>query len=192
VGTSQAAKAVSHDRILDVAAARVRRDGIDKLTVARLMEEAGLTTVAFYRHFDSREQLVAQATQRALTQGSAWTVESGELGGQRGYAKLVNGYLSAQHRDHPEYGCGVAGMAADIARTDGSARKAYTEQVEQRLSVLAGLVDEPNPQVAEREAALLLSALVGAISLARAVDDPDLSTKLLTNATTALKERIAT
>ena len=69
VGTSQAAKAASHDRILDIAAALIRRDGIDRLAVAELMKEAGLTHGGFYRHFGSRDQLVAEAAQRALTPG---------------------------------------------------------------------------------------------------------------------------
>lgn len=191
MGTSQAAKAASHDRILDVAAATIRRDGIDKLTVARLMKEAGLTNGGFYRHFDSREQLVAEATQRAMRQGSAWTVESGQLGGRRGYARLVNGYLSVEHRDHPESGCGVAGMAADAARTDGPARDAYTRQVESCLTVLADLVEASDLKVARREAALLLSALVGAISIARAVDDEALSDQILRDAGMSLKERLS-
>ena len=190
MGTSQAAKAASHDRILDVAAARIRRDGIERLTVAELMEEARLTNGGFYRHFDSREQLIAEATQRAMNQGSAWTVESGQVGGRRGYARLVNGYLSAEHRDHPESGCGVAGMAADAARTEGPARDAYTHQVEHCLSVLADLIGDSDPKVAERESVLLLSALVGAISIARAVDDQRLSNQILSETAAALKERL--
>ena len=122
VGTSQAAKAASHDRILDIAAARIRRDGVDSLSVDDLMKEAGLTHGGFYRHFGSREQLVAEAAQRALTQGSAWTIAVARRGGRRGYASLVDGYLSARHRDHPESGCGVAGVAADVARAGGAAR----------------------------------------------------------------------
>jgi len=59
VGTSRAAKAATHDRILDIAAARIRRDGINGLAIAELMKEAGLTHGGFYRHFDSREQLIA-------------------------------------------------------------------------------------------------------------------------------------
>jgi TetR/AcrR family transcriptional regulator, transcriptional repressor for nem operon len=80
------------------------------------MKEPGLTHGGFYGHFDSREQLVAEAVQRALSQGSEWTIASGKLGGQRGYAKLVDAYLSTWHRDHPESGCGVAADAArDVA-----------------------------------------------------------------------------
>ncbi len=191
MGTSQAAKAASHDRILDIAAARIRRDGTGSLAVADLMKEAGLTHGGFYRHFDSREHLLAEAAQRALTQGSAWTIASAKLGGQRGYTALVDGYLSTWHRDHPESGCGVAGVTADAARAGGPARASYTRQVKECLAVLADLTGNPDRQAAEREAVLTLSALVGAISMARAVDDPDLSRQILTNATAALKQRIA-
>ena len=190
MGTSQAAKAASHDRILDIAAARIRRDGIGSLAVAELMKEAGLTHGGFYRHFDSREQLVAEAAQRALSQGSEWTIASGKLGGQRGYTALVDGYLSTWHRDHPESGCGVAGVAADAARDGGPARGSYTRQVQECLAVIAGLTGNPDRQAAERDAVLTLSALVGAISMARAVDDPDLSEQILTHAAAALKQCI--
>jgi TetR/AcrR family transcriptional repressor of nem operon len=190
VGTSQAAKAASHDRILDIAAARIRRDGIGGLAVAELMKEAGLTHGGFYRHFDSREHLVAEAAQRALSQGSAWTMAAAQLGGQRGYATLVDGYLSTRHRDHPESGCGVAGVTADVARAGGSARASYTRQVKECLAVLADLIDNPDRQAGEREAVLTLSVLIGAISMARAVDDPDLSRQIMTNAASALKQCI--
>jgi TetR/AcrR family transcriptional regulator, transcriptional repressor for nem operon len=190
VGTSQAAKAQTHDRILDIAAARIRRDGIDRLAVAEIMKEAGLTHGGFYRHFTSREQLVAEAAQRALTRGSEWTTRSGELGGRQGYDQLVDGYLSTWHRDHPEAGCGVAGIAADVARDDGAARDSYTRQVRECLAVLAGLIDSSDPRTGEREARLTISALVGAISIARAIDDPDLSEQLLADVAAAVKERV--
>lgn len=190
MGTSRAAKAASHDRILDIAAARIRRDGIDRLAVAEIMKEAGLTHGGFYRHFDSREQLVAEAAQRALSLGSAWTMAAGKLGGERGYTALVDGYLSTWHRDHPESGCGVAGVAADAARDGGPARGSYTRQVKECLAVLADLIGNPDGQAGEREAVLTLSVLVGAISMARAVDDPELSEQIMANAAAALKQCI--
>jgi TetR/AcrR family transcriptional repressor of nem operon len=190
LGTSQAAKATSRDRILDIAAARIRRDGVDRLGVAEIMKEAGLTHGGFYRHFDSREHLVAEAAQRALSQGSTWTIAAANVGGQRGFTALVDGYLSTLHRDHPESGCGVAGVATDVARTGGSARSSYTRQVKKCLAILAGLIENPDPQTEEREAVLTLSVLVGAISIARAVDDPELSARILTNAAVALKHCI--
>ena len=190
MGTSRAAKAASHDRILDIAASRIRGDGVESLAVADLMKEAGLTHGGFYRHFGSREQLVAEAAQRALTQGSEWTIASGEIGGRAGYTHHIDGDLSTWHRDHPESGCGVAGIAADVARTDGPARASYTRQVQQCLDVIAALTGDPDPEAAHRDAVLTLSALVGAISIARAVDDPELSRQILDDATAALKARI--
>ncbi len=189
MGTSQAVKAATHDRILEIAAARIRRDGINGLSVAELMKEAGLTHGGFYRHFDSREQLIAEAAQRALTQGSARTIAAGQLGGQPGYAALIDGYLSTWHRDHPEAGCGVAGVAADAARAGGPVQASYTRQVTECLAVIADLTGNPDHQAAEREAVLTLSVLVGAISIARAVD-PALSEQMMTQAAAALKQRI--
>ena len=190
VGTSQVAKAASHDRILDIAAARIRRDGIDALAVADLMKEAGLTHGGFYRHFDSRDHLVAEAAQRALRQGSEPTMAAGQLGGRNALAALIDGYLSTRHRDHPESGCGVAGLVADVARADGSLRASFTRQVQVCFDVLRDLIDNPDQQAGQREAILALSALVGAISMSRAVDDPALSLRILNNAAAALKERL--
>jgi len=190
VGTSRAAKAATHDRILDIAAARIRRDGINGLAIAELMKEAGLTHGGFYRHFDSREQLIAEAAQRALTQGSAWTIEAGQLGGQLGFAALIGGYLSTWHRDHPEAGCGVAAVAADAARAGGPAQASYSRQVKECLAAIADLIDNPDHQARQREAVLTFSVLVGAISIARAVDDPGLSEQIMTQAAAALNQRI--
>jgi len=102
---------------------------------------------------------------------------------------LRNASLSLQHRDHPEDGCGPAGVAADVARAGGAARASCTRQVEICLDVLADLLDNPGGQVGEREAVLTLSVLVGAISMARAVDDPDLSQQIRTRTAAAWKAR---
>ena len=190
MGTSQAAKAASHDRILDIAAAHIRREGIDSLSVAELMQEAGLTHGGFYRHFASRDALVAEAAQRALSQGSSRALAAAELGERRGYTAVVDGYLSPQHRDHPETGCAVAAIAEDIARAGGAPRADYTRQVREYLTVLQELIDKAGSATARRGAVLTLSVLVGAISLSRAVDDPALSEQILTDAATALKEMV--
>jgi TetR/AcrR family transcriptional repressor of nem operon len=191
VGTSQAAKAATHDRILDIAAAQIRREGVDSLSVAELMKQAGLTHGGFYRHFDSREALVAEATQRALSQGSARAIAAADLGGKRGYVAIVNGYLSAQHRDHPETGCAVATSAGDVARTGGAACTAYARQVQEYLTVLEALIDKSGSAAARRKAVLTLSVLVGAVSMARAVDDPALSDQILADAAAALRALVA-
>jgi TetR/AcrR family transcriptional repressor of nem operon len=154
------------------------------------MKGAGLTHGGFYRHFESREQLVREATRRALSQGSAGSTAAARLGGQRGYTALVDGYLSVRHRDHPESGCAVPCITEEVGRVGGSARTEYTQHVQEYIVVLADLIDNADPEVREREAVLLLSALVGAISMARAVDDSDLSKQILSDAAAALKGRV--
>ena len=176
--------------LLDAALAVMERNGYVDAAVADILREADMSTRSFYRHFESRQQLVAEAVQRALTQGSAWTIAVGQTGGEQGYTALVDGYLSPWHRDHPESGCGVAGVAADAARAAGPERGSYTRQVKECLAVLTGLTGHADRQAAEREAVLTLSALVGAICVARAVDDPDLSGQILASTAAALKQRV--
>src|SRR2546423_1602398 len=74
---SQAEKEVTHRRIVNAAAAQVRRDGVDAVRVSELMREAGLTHGGFYRHFGSREELIDEAIDAALTDGSRQT-DTGE------------------------------------------------------------------------------------------------------------------
>jgi len=187
MGSSKADKAASHDRIVDVAAARMRRNGINGVGVAELMQEAGLTHGGFYRHFESRDALVGAAVERALAQGSARAVATSGQGGRRALEAIIDDYLSPAHRAHPEAGCAVAGLAGDVSRADDRTRSAYGRQVEQYLELLAGL--EPGTDAAgdRRRACLVLSALVGALVMARAVDERGLSDEILSETATALK-----
>ncbi|WEZ86230.1 TetR/AcrR family transcriptional regulator (plasmid) [Rhizobium sp. 32-5/1] len=188
MGSSKADKAASHDRIVDIAAARMRRSGINGVGVAELMREAGLTHGGFYRHFESRDELVSAAVERALAQGSARTVAASGKGGRRALETIVDDYLSPAHRAHPEAGCAVAGLAEDISRADDRTRSAYGRQVEQYLELLAGLTPGTDAAGDRRRACLVLSALVGALAMARAIGEGGLSDEILSDTATALKE----
>ena len=107
MGSSQADKAASHERIVTAAAARIRRDGIDSLGVAELMREAGLTHGGFYRHFGSRDDLVEEAVEAALAHGSKRAEAAARQGGSEALATTIDAYLSPLHRDKPETGCAV-------------------------------------------------------------------------------------
>jgi TetR/AcrR family transcriptional regulator, transcriptional repressor for nem operon len=183
VGSSQAAKAASHTRIVNVASRRIRRDGIDSVGVVELMNEAGLTHGGFYRHFASRDQLVAEAIDVALAHGSQRTYAAAAVGGADA---IIDSYLSRSHREKPETGCAVAAVATDIARSNGRARDAYSRQVRRYAELLTGLL----PGRDADEAHLLLAALVGALVLARAVDDRGLSDAMLENTRRALHRRV--
>ena len=186
MGSSQADKAASHERIVKTASRRMRRDGIDSISVAELMNEAGLTHGGFYRHFDSRDELVAEAIDTALAQGSERIQAAAKLGGPEALAAIIDGYLSRLHRDKPETGCAVAALPTDIARTNARVRTAYARQVRSYIELLAELT----PGRDSDEAHLILAALVGALVLARAVDDRGMSDEILDSAARALHHRV--
>jgi TetR/AcrR family transcriptional repressor of nem operon len=186
VGSSQADKAASHERIVKIAAARIRRNGLDDLAVANLMSEAGLTHGGFYRHFKSRDDLLTEAVALALAQGSARTRAAASKGGLPAFRLIIDGYLSTSHRDNPESGCAVAALAEDVTRASDRTREAYARQVLEYLDLLASLTPGDDPGDTH-QAILTLSALVGALSIARAVSDPDLSQRILKETAESLK-----
>jgi TetR/AcrR family transcriptional repressor of nem operon len=150
------------------------------------MNEAGLTHGGFYRHFDSRDDLLAEAIDIALAQGSERIQAAAKLGGPAALAAIIDGYLSPLHRDKPETGCAVAALPADVARTDPRARAAYSRQVHRYIDLLAELT----PGRDADEAHLILAALVGALVLARALDDRGLSDEILDNVARALHRHV--
>jgi TetR/AcrR family transcriptional regulator, transcriptional repressor for nem operon len=190
MGSSQADKAASHERIVTAAAARVRRDGVAGISVAELMSEAGLTHGGFYRHFASRDELIAEAVEAALAHGSRRTDAAAELGGIPALTAIIDGYLSQLHRDKPESGCAVAALPSDVARGDQRTRDAYTAQVQRYLDLLDALLPEDDRGVRRDDALLTLAALVGAVSLARAVADGELSDEILAGTAHALRRQL--
>jgi TetR/AcrR family transcriptional repressor of nem operon len=164
----------------------MRRDGLDSVSVVELMNEAGLTHGGFYRHFNSRDDLVAEAIDTALAHGSERVEAAAKLGGSAALAAIIDGYLSPLHRDKPETGCAVAALPSDITRSNSRARSAYSRQVRSYIELLAELTPVHDPD----EAHLILAALVGALVLARAVDDRDLSDEMLESAARALHRHV--
>jgi TetR/AcrR family transcriptional repressor of nem operon len=150
------------------------------------MNEAGLTHGGFYRHFDSRDDLVAEAIDTALALGSERIRAAAKLGGPESLAAIIDGYLSRFHRDKPETGCAVAALPTDIARTEPRARAAYSHQVRTYIDLLTKLT----PAGDADEAHLILAALVGALVLARAVDDRALSDEILDRSARALRRHV--
>ncbi len=175
MGSSQAEKAANHERIVNAASRRIRGDGLDSVSVAGLMKQAGLTHGGFYRHFDSRDELVAEAIDAALAHGSRRVQAAAKLDRPAALDAIIDGYLSRLHRDKPQTGCAVAALPTDIARCGRRAREAYSRQVRAYLEILTELVPAPEGD----EAHLILASLVGALLLARAVEDRGLSDEIL-------------
>ncbi|MET0430148.1 MAG: TetR/AcrR family transcriptional regulator [Microvirga sp.] len=171
--------AENHQRILDVASAMFREKGFDGVGVADLMKGAGLTHGGFYGHFASKEDLAARACARALEGSDArWTTLIDEAP-DHPLAAIVSSYLSSRHRDHPGRGCAMAALGSDTGRQDGAVRKAFTRGVRPLLAILERIVPGRDPAARRERALATMAGLVGALVLARAVDDPELSEEFL-------------
>ncbi|MGK4578736.1 TetR/AcrR family transcriptional regulator [Kitasatospora sp. HPMI-4] len=166
-------------QVIDHTARLIREKGADQVSVPEAMATAGLTHGGFYRHFASKDDLLAQALTAAFTERrEAMEQLADQPSGERSpRQEFLDRYLSAPHRDHPGQGCAAAALAADAARAEPGSplRAAFTDGLRELVDGYARL-----PEPAEREAALAdLSTMVGALLLARASQDEDLSADLL-------------
>jgi TetR/AcrR family transcriptional regulator, transcriptional repressor for nem operon len=166
-------KSRTHARILKVAAKRFRELGLDGIGVADVMKQAGVTVGAFYKHFKSRDELVVEALGTAFKDIDAWEKHAKTL------PLLLENYLTEYHRDNPGIGCAMGALLGDMSRASKSAKTVYTARIKHSLAVTAGLL--PSEEYADKRgrALLILSSLLGAINLSRAVSDPTLSREIL-------------
>ncbi len=178
-------KAASHERIVEVAAARIRESGTEQPGVAEIMRAAGLTHGGFYKHFGSRDELIAEAVERALADSEPRLVEVA-AGAEDPLAAFADAYVSAAHRDDRASGCGVAALGTDMARVGGPAQEAYRAQVERYLVRLEPLLGDDD---ARRRATVTLSAMVGAVMIARALGPTPGSDEILRDVREAVRER---
>jgi TetR/AcrR family transcriptional repressor of nem operon len=133
----------------------------------------------FYKHFDSRDDLVAEAVSSAFG-GWKRRVEAAKSGGAPvSYEKLIDEYLNEAHRDNPGTGCAFSALAPEIARSDKRTRALTSEQVRNDIQLIATLLPGRDKRTARSRAILIFSALVGAMSLARAVSNEALSREIL-------------
>jgi len=178
-------KAASHERIVEVAAARIRESGTEQPGVAEIMRAARLTHGGFYKHFGSRDELIAEAVERALTDSESRVPEL-TAGAEDPLAAFADAYLSAAHRDDPASGCGVVALGTDMPRVGGPAQEAYRAQVERYLAHLQALLGDDD---ARRRATVTLSAMVGAVMIARALGPTPGSDEILHHVREAVRER---
>lgn len=176
---SQEEKARTHERILRIASKRLRETGLNGIGVADLMKEAGLTVGGFYKHFESRDALVAEAVGASMGIWEAKREAAEQAGTALRLDSLLDDYLGTGHRDHPGVGCAFSALAPDLARADAKTRRCATEQLRRNFDTLAGLLGDSGDGSARARAILAFSAMVGALSLARVADDDALSREIL-------------
>ncbi len=170
-------KQSTRQRIIETAGRRFKRDGIDGAGVATLMADAGLTNGAFYAHFDSKDDLVANAVADQLREQSARF--GGYAPGRAGLEQIVREYLSVEHRDDLEDGCPSAALLDEIGRCTDATRQAYTDGILTIIDDLAARLDTDDPHVARVHALSVFATMVGTLQLSRALAGRQLADEVL-------------
>jgi TetR/AcrR family transcriptional repressor of nem operon len=170
---SRAEASRTKENIIDAAAATFRQDGIAATTLIELMAAAGLTRGGFYKHFASKEEVLAQASTHAID-GVAATISTAVRQRRNGtpLQRVLDAYLTTQHRDHPERGCLFAAIGPELAREGEAVRAAAAEGLERMLDVF-------QQDMTRADAVVALSASVGALMLARLAPDATASKTIL-------------
>lgn len=170
---SKADKAVTHARILAVAAKRFRERGLDGIGVADVMKEAGSSAGGFYKHFNSREELVIEALAEAFKFLDRIEAKAENL------PHLLEVFLSEEHYANQAGGCALTALVNDVNHATGGVRTVYTQRLKQTLAYYTDRIDEEDAQARRKRAILLFCAASGGLSMARAVNDPALSQEIL-------------
>src|SRR5436190_6750461 len=154
---SQDHKQATRRRILEAAGRRFKQDGIDGAGVATVMADAGLTNGAFYAHFESKEDLVANVLAEQLrAQRQSFDDQPSD---REGLEAFVSAYLSAEHRDQFADGCPSAALLDEIARRPADTREVFTDEVMGVIGDIALRLD-PNDAEAARADALTVFGLM--------------------------------
>jgi TetR/AcrR family transcriptional repressor of nem operon len=179
MGHSQTDKQKTHETIVAVASRRLRERGLDGIGVAELMKEAGLTVGGFYKHFASRDDLVAEAMQSAFGDWERKVRSSGVNPADVSMRDYVNNYLSAEHRDDTGGGCPFAALSGDLARSGTECRELATRQISANLEDMTARIARDDQKAGRQNAIVAVCALMGAIGIARIIDDEPLSSEIL-------------
>jgi TetR/AcrR family transcriptional regulator, transcriptional repressor for nem operon len=172
-------KEATHERIVEVAARAIRRTGYDGASVADIMQDAGLTHGGFYAHFASREAMLAEAADRA----GADTVDTmmrvaDAAPPDQALQAIIRAYLSKGHVEAVETGCAVAALGSEMPRQAPRVRRAATRRIKEMIDLVARQSPDWGQPGAHERALVTVATAVGALVLARAVDDPKLSDAL--------------
>ena len=174
--------AANREKIVEVASTLFRKHGSEGIGVADIMKAAGLTHGGFYGHFESKDDLAAEACSRALSREWWKGAISSSMAG--GLEAIVNAYLSPRHRSDPGCGCLIAAVGSDIVRQPRTVRHAFTKGLESLIEALRNFMRGRSPAARRKQALATMAGLVGALILSRAVDNPALSDEILEAART--------
>jgi TetR/AcrR family transcriptional repressor of nem operon len=166
-------KTQTRDRIVRNAARKLRAEGLKGPGVASVMQASGLTVGGFYKHFRSKDELLAEAIAEGFTESSEKIDSSLQnVPRQDKWKELVRVYLSSQHCDHPDSGCPIAALAPEVARSKLGVRKRISGLIKDRAERWVEFMPGRTAGERERNFVLIFAAMVGAVSVARILTDP--------------------
>lgn len=184
-------KQETHRRLLRIAARTLREKGPDRLGVAEIMRAAGLTHGGFYAHFHSKDALLAEAMREIFAQMADRSQKlTAGLPPRHALATFIDSYVSPSHRDNPADGCPVAGLNSDLPRQSKKVRDAFDEGVKRMVAAMEDRLANAGLDDARKLAPAIVSAMIGAVGLSRAVSDRNLSDELLAAARSSIKTRL--
>jgi TetR/AcrR family transcriptional repressor of nem operon len=169
-------KEATHERIVETAARAIRRSGYGGAGVPDIMKEAGLTHGGFYAHFESREGMLAEAADRAGADTVAFLAGvAAAAPPNQELDDILRAYLSKEHVESAETGCAVAALGSEMPRQAPKVRRAATHRIKEMIDLVARQLPDWGRPGAHERALVTLATALGALILARAVDDPKLS-----------------
>jgi TetR/AcrR family transcriptional regulator, transcriptional repressor for nem operon len=183
--------AENRQTVIDVASRLFRERGFDGIGLKDLMKGAGLTQGAFYKQFASKDDLAAQASRRALESAfSRWSAAAA-ANPEDPLGAVIAFYLSTGHREERMEGCPIVALGSDAARQGSDVKASFEAGIREYLELLGRWVSEPDGDEPSGKAMAILSTMVGALLLSRAVNDPDLAQAFLDAAAQQVRAAVA-
>ncbi len=177
--------AETRQRIVETASVEFRRGGLAETGLASLMGAAGLTHGGFYKHFESKDQVVEESlTLAAKSMADDLESKLTRSPGPKGLNAAIADYLSVDHLDRVTEGCGCTfvALASEVARSSVRVREVTTAGFQRLVGLIAAQIVDVPPAAAKKKALMILCTMIGAMTAARMVADPELSASILLQA----------
>ena len=171
--------AENRETVINVASRLFRERGFDGIGLKDLMEGAGLTQGAFYKQFASKEDLAVEASRRALESASGRWSDAAAQNPDDPLGAVIGFYLSGDHREEKMDGCPIVALGSDAARQGPDVKAEFEAGIKARLDVLDRFIAGSGDEASRGKAMGILATIVGAVTLSRVVNDPDLAQALL-------------
>ena len=180
--------AENRETVINVASRLFRKRGFDGIGLKDLMKSAGLTQGAFYKQFASKEDLAAQASRRAMESAThRWSAATAAKP-EDPLGAVIAFYLSMGHRGEKMDGCPIVALGSDAARQGMDVKASFEAGIKDHLKILGRFIAKTSGEESDGKAMAILSTMVGALTLSRVVNDPDLAQAFLDSATDQVRE----